>query len=90
MIVTIAQVTDLDRFLEVFSGIGATKRLEHGCKGARVFVDPEHPGRVWSIFDWEPEDYARFLADPAIPAIARQLGLKSAPVQVFASAECDS
>jgi hypothetical protein len=40
MIVTIAKVTDLDRFLEVFATTGADKRREHGCRGSRAFLDP--------------------------------------------------
>ncbi|WP_295812221.1 hypothetical protein [uncultured Nitratireductor sp.] len=79
MIVTVARVTDPDRFLEVFRTSGADKRREHGCRGARVYFDPHDVHRVWSVFDWDPDDYAGFLADPEIPAIARQLGLQEPP-----------
>lgn len=51
MIVTVAKVQDLDRFLEAFSTVGAEKRREHGCKGSRVFCDPDDPGKVWVFFD---------------------------------------
>jgi quinol monooxygenase YgiN len=87
MIVTVAKVTDLDRFLDVFENIGQVKRREHGCRGSRVFVDPDDPQRVWSVFDWDAEDYAGFLTDPEIPAIAQQLLLAEPPVQVVATAE---
>lgn len=90
MIVTIAKVADFDQFLKTFSTKGVEKRREHGCKGARVFLDPEDESRVWAIFDWEAEDYEGFLSDPEIPAIARELGLQGPPVQAVAIAEYDS
>ena len=64
MIVTVAKVTELDRFLEIFRTLGADKRREHGCRSARVYIDPGDAQRVWSIFDWDDKDYAGFLADP--------------------------
>jgi quinol monooxygenase YgiN len=90
MIVTIAKVTDLDKYMDVFSATGAEKRREHGCKGSRVFLDPDDQDRVWVVFDWEAEDYNGFLADPEIPAIARELGLQAPPVHAVAVAEYDS
>jgi quinol monooxygenase YgiN len=90
MIVTIAKVTDLDRFLEVFATTGVEKRREHGCKGSRVFLDPDDPHGVWVVFDWDEEDYNGFLADPEIPAIARSLRLQAPPVRVTATAEYDA
>ncbi|MFC7621463.1 hypothetical protein [Microlunatus sp. GCM10028923] len=90
MIVTVARTTDLDRFLEVFETIGARKRREHGCRSARAFVDPEDPQRVWSVFDWDAADYEGFLADPEIPAIARELALQGPPVHAVAAAELDA
>ena len=35
-------------------------------------VADEDPSRVWVAFDWEIEDYERFLSDPEVPAIARR------------------
>ncbi|MEJ3652358.1 hypothetical protein WEH80_05085 [Actinomycetes bacterium KLBMP 9759] len=90
MIVTIARVTDPDRFLKIFETIGVEKRREHGCRGARAYFDPDDPHRVWSVFDWDAEDYEGFLADPDIPAIARELRLLSPPVLAVAAAELDS
>ncbi len=90
MIVTIARVADPDRFLEVFETIGADKRREHGCRGARVYVDPEDAHRMWSVFDWDAEDYDGFLGDPEVPAIARELGLQAPPVHAVAAAELDA
>ena len=90
MIVTVARVTDPERFLEVFTTIGAAKRREHGCRGARVHVDPDDANRVWSVFDWDAKDYEGFLADPDIPAIARELGLHAPPVHAVAVAELDA
>ncbi|MGV0644172.1 putative quinol monooxygenase [Mycolicibacterium sp. XJ879] len=90
MIVTVAKVHDLDQFLEAFSTVGAEKRREHGCKGSRVFCDPDDSGKVWVYFDWAAEDYQRFLADPDIPAIAQQLALKEPPVHAEPVAQYDS
>lgn len=90
MIVTVARVSDLDRFLEVFATKGKPKRREHGCRGARVFLDPEDQSRVWAVFDWDEDDYAGFLADPEIPAIARELALVAPPVHAVAVAEHES
>ena len=90
MIVTIARVTDPDQFLKIFRTLGPDKRREHGCRSARVFFDPDDAHRVWSVFDWDAEDYAGFLADPEIPAIARQLGLQEPPVHAVAAIELDA
>ncbi len=90
MIVTIAKVADFDQFLKTFSGKGVEKRMEHGCKGSQVFRDPDDPSRVWVAFDWEIEDYEKFLSDPQVPAIAQELGLQGPPVKVESVAEYDS
>ncbi|MFF0988707.1 antibiotic biosynthesis monooxygenase [Kocuria nitroreducens] len=90
MIVTIAKVADFDQFLRTFSTIGVEKRKEHGCRGARVFRDPDDHNRVWVFFDWKIEDYERFLADPEIPAIAQELALSEPPVRIDAFAQYDS
>ncbi len=87
MIVTIARVTDLDRFLKIFETVGADKRREHGCRGARVYVDPDDAHRIWSVFDWDAKDYDGFLADPDIAAIARRLGMQAPPVHAVAALE---
>jgi hypothetical protein len=85
VIVTVARVTDPGRFLEVFETVGAEKRREHGCKAARLYFDPDDAHRARSVFDWDAEDYEGFLADPEIPAIARQLGLQAPPVHAVAA-----
>ncbi len=90
MIVTIARGYRPDRFLEVFATVGADKRREHGCRGARVYVDPDDARRMWSFFDWDAKDYDEFLADPDIPAIARELGIQAPPVHVVAAIELDA
>lgn len=90
MFVTIAKVADFDQFLRTFSTTGAEKRREHGCKGAQVFRDPDDTDRVWVFFDWEIEDYQRFLSDPEIPAIARELALREPPVKVDPIAQYDA
>jgi quinol monooxygenase YgiN len=90
MIVTIAKVDDFDKFLKTFSTKGVEKRRQYGCTGSRVFRDPEDPDRVWVFFDWKVEDYEEFLADPEVPAIARQLALREPPVEVDTVAQYDS
>jgi quinol monooxygenase YgiN len=90
VIVTIARVTDPDRFLEVFKSIGAKKRREHGCRGAWVYVDPDDAHRMWCVFDWDAEDYDEFLADPEVPAIASELMLQAPPVHAVAATELDA
>jgi quinol monooxygenase YgiN len=90
MIVTIAKVADFDQFLKTFSTRGAEKRKEHGSKGSEIFRDPEDPRRVWVAFDWKSEDYEKFLSDPEIPAIARELALQGPPVKAEPVAAYDS
>ncbi|RSM80051.1 hypothetical protein DMH04_31035 [Kibdelosporangium aridum] len=90
MIVTVAKIADMDQFLKTFSTKGVAKRREHGCTGARVFLDPDDQSRVWVVFEWKAEDYEGFLADPEIPAIARELGLQGPPVHAISIAEYDS
>jgi quinol monooxygenase YgiN len=90
MIVTIAKVADFDQFLKTFSTRGAEKRKQHGCSGSSIFRDPDDLNRVWVFFDWKIEDYDRFLTDPEIPAIARELALLEPPVKVEAVAQFDS
>lgn len=90
MFVTISRTSDPDRFLEVFNTIGARKRREHGCRGARVYVDPEDAHRMWCFFDWEQEDYQGFLADPEVPAIAQELNLQAPPQHAVAVTELDA
>lgn len=90
MIVTIAKTDDFDQFMRTFSTEGVEKRAEHGCRGARVYRDPEDPARVWVFFDWAAEDYEGFLADPEVPAIARQLALREPPAQVDPVAQYES
>ncbi|BBY81239.1 antibiotic biosynthesis monooxygenase [Mycolicibacterium pulveris] len=90
MIVTVAKVEDFDQFLKTFATAGVEKRREHGCRGSRVFRDPDDPDKVWVVFDWDIEDYEGFLADPDIPAIARQLALKEPPVEAKPVAQYDA
>ncbi len=90
MILTIANVADFDQFLRTFSTKGAEKRKQHGCAGSHVFRDPDGPNRVWVFFDWKIEDYEKFLSDPEIPAIARELALREPPMKVDPVAQYDA
>lgn len=90
MIVTVVEVADPDRFLEVFSTVGMRKRREHGCRRAAAYPDPANPRRIWSVFDWDTEDYQGFLDDPEVPAVAARLGLTAAPVHAVVAVELDA
>jgi hypothetical protein len=48
------------------------------------------PTGVWVFFDWKIEDYERFLSDPEIPAIARELALREPPVKADPVAQYES
>jgi len=73
------KVEDFDRFLKIFSTKGAEKRMQHGCKGATVFRDPNEGDRVWVIFDWDEEGFKNFVSDPKVPAILQEAGHKGKP-----------
>lgn len=90
MILASVKVADFDQFLQTFSTKGAKKRKEHGSKGARVFRDPEDASRVWAVFDWEVEDYEKFISDPEVPAIFQEAGLQGPPVKAEAAGQYDS
>jgi quinol monooxygenase YgiN len=90
VIVTIAKVADFDQFLKAFSTKGAAKRKQHGSTGSHVFRDPDDPNRVWVVFDWQVEDYEKFLSDPEVPAIAQELALSAPPMTVDPVAQYDS
>lgn len=89
MIITVTRVEDFDRFLETFASIGVAKRREHRCRGAHVVRDPDAPDRIWTFFDWRDEDYEGFLADPEVPAIARELALREPPKTLHPDASYD-
>jgi quinol monooxygenase YgiN len=76
---TTTQVEDVDQFLKIFSTKGAAKRKEHGSKGATVYRDPTEEDRVWVVFDWDPEGFQSYLADPDVPAIIKEAGHKGTP-----------
>jgi hypothetical protein len=60
MILATAKVEDFDRFLKIFSTKGAEKRRQHGCKGARVFHDPNESDRDWVVFDWDEKGWQSY------------------------------
>ena len=90
MILATTKVADVDQFLQTFATKGAEKRKAHGSKGSHVFRDPDDASRVWVVFDWEMEDYGKFMADPVVPAIFQEAGLQSPPVKAEAAGEYDS
>jgi hypothetical protein len=90
MILVSAKVGDFDQFLQTFSTKGAEKRKEHGSKGSQIFRDPEDASRVWVLFDWEVEDYEKFIADPEVPAIFQEAGLQGPPVKAEPAGQYNS
>src|SRR5512140_3644392 len=79
MILVTTQVENVDRFLEVFSTTGATKRAQHGSKGSTVFLDPSDESRVWALFDWDEAGWKSFATDPETPPILHAAGHKGKP-----------
>ena len=79
MLLATTTVEDVDRFLEVFGKQGAEKRGLHGSKGSTVFRDPNEGNRVWAIFDWDEDGWAKFVADPAVPPVLKDAGHLSKP-----------
>jgi hypothetical protein len=79
MILLTTQVDDFDQFLEIYSTKGLEKRKAHGSKGSTVFRDPNDESRVWAIFDWDPEGFKSFVADPEVPPILEEAGHKGTP-----------
>jgi hypothetical protein len=74
MILATTKVEDVDRFLEIFGTKGADKRALHGSKGATVFRDPSEETRMWVLFDWDTDGWAKFVSDPEVPAILHEAG----------------
>ena len=90
MILATTTIEDFDRFLKVFSHEGAEKRKQHGSKGALIFRDPNQDDRVWVVFDWDEKGWESFLADPEVPAIMQEAGLKSKPVAAKLSGQFET
>ena len=74
MILATTTVEDVDRFLKVFGTKGAGKRALHGSKGSAVFRDPAEENRMWVLFEWDEEGWAKFVSDPEVPPILKEAG----------------
>ncbi len=90
MIVTIAKVADFDQFLKTFRRRALRRGSSTGPRAPTSSAIPDDPSRVWVFFDWQIEDYERFLSDPDIPAIARELAVREPPVKADPVAQYDS
>jgi hypothetical protein len=90
MILATTAVEDFDRFLNIFSPMGAEKRKQHGSTGATVFRDPNENDRVWVLFDWDEEGFQNFLSDPEVPPIIQEAGHKSRPQAAEFGGQYDS
>lgn len=76
---TTTTVTDVDRWLKIFSTTSLAKRKSYGSKGATAYRDPNDPHRVWVIFDWDGESLQKFASDPEAQAIMKEAGHTSKP-----------
>jgi hypothetical protein len=74
MILATTTVENVDQFLHVFGTKGADKRALHGSKGSTVFRDPTEANRVWALFDWDEDGWAKFVSDPDVPPILKEAG----------------
>ena len=90
MVLATSTIEDFDRFWKTFSTKGAEKRKQHGCRGSRVYRDPNDDGRIWVAFDWDEEGFQRFLSDPDVPGIFQEGGLRSRPQPAQLAGEHDS
>ena len=79
MILSTVKVEDFDRFWSVFSTKGAEKRRALGSQGSHVFRDPNDPGRLWVVFDWDEEGFKKLLSDPEMADIFKEGGLQGRP-----------
>ncbi len=79
MILATTTVENVERFLDVFGTKGAEKRALHGSKGSTVFRDPTEENRVWALFDWNEEGWAKFVSDPDVPPILKEAGHLTKP-----------
>ena len=87
VILSTAKIEDFDRFWQAFTTKGAEKRKQHGSKGARVFRDPNDEGRIWVLFDWDEEGYAKLMSDPDMPAIFQEAGVQGPPEKAESAGE---
>ncbi len=90
MMLATSTVKDVDQFLKIFSTTSLEKRRHHGSKGAMVYRDPNEATRVWVSFDWTPEGWAEFLADPTVAPIIQEAGHTSKPQSAELLGEFDA
>lgn len=88
MILATTTVADFDHWMSIFTTTSAAKRKQHGSKGALIFRDPNEPGRVWVIFDWDQQGWQRFASDPEVPPMLKQAGHTSKAQVLGLAAEC--
>ena len=79
MVLATTTFEDFERFMAVFTTMGAEKRKEHGSKSALVFRDPSEDDRVWVVFDWDEQGWQSFVSDPEVPPIMKEAGHKGRP-----------
>lgn len=90
MVLATTRYEDLDRFRAIFSGPGAEKRREHGCRGVMTFQDPNVEDRIWAVFDWDEAGWQAFVADPEVPPIMKDAGHLERPQSAAFAFRCDS
>ena len=90
MVLATTRYEELERMKEVFTGPGAEKRKQHGCRGAMVFRDPYVEDRIWAVFDWDEAGWQAFLSDPEVPPIMKNAGHLEKPQSASLAFRCDS
>ena len=89
MFLATTKVADFDRWMKVFKTTSLAKRKLYGCKGSRVFRDPNEDGRYWVLFDWDVEGWQKFVSDPQVPGILQEAGHASRPQIAELAGEVD-
>ena len=90
MVLATTRYEDFERFKEIFSGAGAAKRKEHGCRGVMAFQDPYIEDRIWAVFDWDKAGWRAFVSDPEVPPIMKHAGHLERPQSAAFAFGCDS
>ena len=81
MVLATTTFEDYERFMAVFTTMGAEKRKEHGSRGrARLPRPQSRPTGSGSVFDWDEERLAELRVRPfEVPPIMQQAGHKGRP-----------
>lgn len=78
------KIEDLQKFVGVFSTLGANARRKHGSLACQVFAVPESSDEMKLLFEWESrEAFEGFLNDSAVRETMKSSGTLGKPEFVF-------